>query len=66
MDVGAGWKFDDLVGVEDETHFLMHMVVWALRSNITPPSSFIHYIEMVITDSLRAEINGDSRDLTII
>lgn len=34
------------------------MVIWAQPGDITPPRRFIHYVEMVIADGLRAEING--------
>lgn len=65
-DVGAGWKFNDLVNVEQDEVPPFLMVVWAHRGDVTPPSGFIHYVEMVVTNSLRTEINGGGRENAII
>lgn len=65
-DVGAGWKFDDLVDVEQDEVAPFLMVIRAHPGDVTPARGFIHHIEMVIANGLRAKINGGSRENAVI
>jgi hypothetical protein len=65
-DVGAWWKFYDPAYVEQHKVAPFGMIILAHGSDVTPPCSFIHHIEVVIADCLWAKVDSDGRENTII
>jgi hypothetical protein len=65
-DVGTWWELYDPSNVEQHKVASCGMIVLAHGSYVTPPSSFIHHIEVVIADRLRAKVDREGRENAII